>query len=72
MSTNVKTLLIPHPTGKIDATKNNKSPTPLGHKKVPKPLVAPINAPYFPGVGEGVGVSVDRCITAIPFYISPC
>ena len=46
-STNVKTLLIPHP---------------LGHIKVPKSLVIPINAPYFPGVG-GVEVSIDRCIS---------
>ena len=39
-------------------------PHPLGHKKVPKPLVIPINAPYFPGVGGGgVGVSIDRCIS---------
>ena len=50
-STNVKTLLIPHPTGKSDATKKQQIPHPLGHKKVTKPLVTPINAPYLPGVG---------------------
>ena len=34
--------------------KRQQIPHPLGHKKVPKPLVTPINAPYLPGVG-GVG-----------------
>ena len=51
--------------GKTDATKKQKIPHPLGHKKVPKPLETPINAPYFPGVGEGVGVSIDRCIIVL-------
>ena len=53
----------PPPHGQNWCNKKQQIPHPLGHKKVPKPLVTPINAPYFPGVG-GVGVSIDRCISS--------
>ena len=54
-------LLIPHPTGKIDEKKNNK-PHPLAHKKMPKPLVTPINAPYFPAVGGWWGFQLTGAL----------
>ena len=43
----------PPPHGQNWCNKKQQTPHPLGHKKVPKPLVIPINAPYFPGVGGG-------------------
>ena len=43
----------PPPHGQNWCNKKQQIPHPLGHKKVPKPLVTPINAPYFPGVGGG-------------------
>ena len=45
----------PPPHGQNWCNKKQQIPHPLGHKKVPKPLVTPINAPYFPGVGGGGG-----------------
>ena len=49
-STNVKTLLIPHPMGKINATKNNKSPTPRTQKGA-KTLTNPHQCPILPRGG---------------------
>ena len=48
--------------GKTDATKNNKSPTPLD-KKGAKTLSNPYQCPTL-SRGAGVGVSIDKCFTS--------
>ena len=60
----------PPPHGQKWCNKKQQISHHLGHKKVLKPLVTPINAPYLPGVG--VGVLIDRCIiyTTRPFTLN--
>ena len=53
----------PPPHGQKWCNKKQQIPHPLGHKKVPKPLVTPINAPYLPGVG-GLGFQLTGALTA--------
>ena len=64
----------PPPHGQNWCNKQQQIPHPLGHKKVPKPLVTPINAPYFPGVGGGWGFQLTGALDVTKFlraYVYP-